>query len=229
VTTRDPNRRMNRASERPSTESARIPTTDSRYEATGGSSSQSTGDVVKEKAGQMASSAQETVSQTADQARQKGMSQIAARKSQAADSLTDVSHAVSQVGSQLRQSNHESLAQYADMATQRVDRLASYMRERDIGEMVDEAQEFARRRPALVLAGAFALGVIGARFLKSSSPRSGARSSGSPYRSRASRYGGADFYGQSSGYSGYPNNGVANQEWRQPPDAMRERESGRLP
>ena len=43
------------------------------------------------------------------------------------------------------------------------------IRNRDVGELVNEVQRFARRQPALFVGSAFAIGVIGARFLKSSS------------------------------------------------------------
>ena len=38
----------------------------------------------------------------------------------------------------------------------------------DVRDMVRDLQEFGRRQPALLLAGSFAVGVVAARFLKSS-------------------------------------------------------------
>jgi hypothetical protein len=139
-------------------------TTGSVYDPTDTHAGQPTADTVKEQA-----------SQATDRAQQQAKSQLATRKNEAAGSLTDVSQAVSQVGSQLRQNEHDTLAQYADMAAQQVDRFASYLREHNVNEVLDEVQGLARRQPALFLAGAFALGVLGARFLKSSSPESGRR------------------------------------------------------
>jgi hypothetical protein len=212
VTTRDPNRSTNRASDI-------SPAGGASYTAASGGAGQSTGDAVKEKASDALGTAQQAISQKAEEAKQKGMSQLAQRKSQAADSLTDVSQAVTQVGTQLRQSNHESLARYADMATEQVDRVASYLRGRDAGEILDEVQDFARRQPALILGGAFVLGVIGARFFKSSAPQSGGR--GAPgYRS--GRYGSADVYSQQYRYD-YPRDGMTTREWRA------ETQSGRIP
>lgn len=195
------------------------PVGDTSFTASRGSAGQSTGDAVKEKASEVVSTAQQTVSEKASQARQKGMSQLAQRKTQAADSLSDVSEAVSQVGGQLRQSNHESLAQYAEMATEQVDRFASYLRQRDVGEMLDQVQDFARRQPAVILGGAFVLGVIGARFFKSSAPQPSGR--GRPIY-RAGRYGSADVYSHQYRHD-YPRDDMTTQEWRA------ETQSGRIP
>jgi hypothetical protein len=60
------------------------------------------------------------------------------------------------------------VAQVAEQAAERVERVSGYLREKDIDQLVREAEDFARRQPALFLGGAFALGVLGARFLKSS-------------------------------------------------------------
>lgn len=54
------------------------------------------------------------------------------------------------------------------------------MRERDANELIGEAENLARSRPAVFLGGAFVLGVAAARFLKSSSSgQTGASGGGS--------------------------------------------------
>jgi hypothetical protein len=197
----------------PSSSGAGVGTTDT-------SASQSTGDKVKEKASQVTDQAQQAVSQATDRAQQQAKSQIATRKDQAAGNLTDVSQAVSQVGSQLRQNDHDTLAQYADMAAQQVNRAASYLRERNVNEILDEVQGAARRQPALFLAGAFVLGVLGARFLKSSSPQSGSRYNTSGYyrQGGASQYRGTGAYTRDYDYGRY---GTTNRDWRGGPGAVR--------
>jgi hypothetical protein len=178
---------------------------------------QSTGDTVKQKAGQVANQAQQVVSQATDQAQQQAKSQMATRKDQAVGSLSDVSQAVSQVSTQLRQNDHETLAQYADMAAQQVNRAASYLRERNINELLDDVQGMARRQPAVFIVGALALGVLGARFLKSSSPQSGSRSRSSGYRQgySSSGYGPTGSYDPTGGY------GAPTRDWREVPDNLR--------
>src|SRR5690606_33979901 len=49
-----------------------------------------------------------------------------------------------------------------------VDSLASFLDNQDVAELVDNAEDLARRQPAVFVGGAFALGVLGGRFLRSS-------------------------------------------------------------
>jgi len=129
--------------------------------------------------------AQARVGEVADQVKQQGTTQLNSQKERAAEQLTGVSQALRQTGQQLRYENPEGpVAQYAEKAAEQVERLSSYLQQHEIGDMVGDIERFARRQPALFLSGAFALGVIAARFIKSSSS--------------------ADRQGQYSGYSGYP-------------------------
>jgi len=49
-----------------------------------------------------------------------------------------------------------------------VENWADYVQQTDVRQMADRVESFARREPAIFLGGAFALGLLGARFLKSS-------------------------------------------------------------
>jgi hypothetical protein len=49
-----------------------------------------------------------------------------------------------------------------------------------VGELIGDVEQFARRSPALFLGGAFALGVLAARFVKSSSAAANPRPQGYP-------------------------------------------------
>jgi hypothetical protein len=59
-------------------------------------------------------------------------------------------------------------AQYVNKAADQIDRVAQYVRTANLDDMRQSVESFARREPLLFLGGAFALGMIGARFLKSS-------------------------------------------------------------
>ena len=61
-----------------------------------------------------------------------------------------------------------SYAPYADQAANQVQRLAKYLHTHEVNQIVDEAEDWARRDPMLALGGAFVLGLLAARFLKSS-------------------------------------------------------------
>jgi hypothetical protein len=64
------------------------------------------------------------------------------------------------------------------MAGDQMRRFADEIRQRGVGEMLDDVHAFARRRPALFIGGAFLVGIGIARFLKSSADRSAMRAYG---------------------------------------------------
>jgi hypothetical protein len=70
------------------------------------------------------------------------------------------------------------MAEYAEKASDQVERFSGYLRETDVDEIIDEVRGVARRRPALFLGGAAALGFLATRFLKSSSQRAGSAGDG---------------------------------------------------
>ncbi len=70
-----------------------------------------------------------------------------------------------------RTTRTSSYAQYADRAADQIQRVSGYLGGRDISQIADEAEDWARREPVLALGGAFVLGVLAARFIKSSRPQ----------------------------------------------------------
>jgi len=82
------------------------------------------------------------------------------------------------VSRQLHDSQQDTIANVTDMAADRVRQLSDYLRRHEVEDLMDDVEDFARRQPALVLGGAFALGVLTARFLKSSGSSSGRTSRG---------------------------------------------------
>lgn len=106
-----------------------------------------------------------------DKVRQGATSQLSTQKNRATDSIGTVARAVKQASQQLRTQQHDAIANYIDQAASQLERFSTRIRDKDVGELVRDAQQFARRRPALFIGSAFAIGVIGARFLKSSRER----------------------------------------------------------
>lgn len=129
-------------------------------------------DRAKEQAGQVMDEAKHKASDMAHQAQQKVQHQLDAQKNQATDQIGHVQQALRQTSDNLRQQNQDMLAGYMDSAAQQVERLNRYLSERSVGELMGEAERFARREPALFMGGALLLGLFGARFFKSSSPES---------------------------------------------------------
>jgi hypothetical protein len=90
-----------------------------------------------------------------------------AQKHRAADSLSGVAQTLRRSTQQL-EGEQQNFGRYINQAADRVDDLAHYLHDRELEDIVHQVESFARRQPVAFLGGAFALGVLGARFLKSS-------------------------------------------------------------
>jgi hypothetical protein len=125
-----------------------------------------------------------------DRVKESAASQLGAQKDRATDGLGSVAQAVRQSTQQLRDQRHETIAQYVEQAADQLERFATRLKERNVGDLAREAQELARRRPALFIGSAFALGLLGARFLKSSNDNGYSRNTqtiGSAYTAGGAR------------------------------------------
>jgi ElaB/YqjD/DUF883 family membrane-anchored ribosome-binding protein len=65
----------------------------------------------------------------------------------------------------LEHENNAAAARYAGRVAAQIDRFSTVVREREIGEMVASTEDFARRQPALFIAGAVAAGFVIGRLL----------------------------------------------------------------
>lgn len=120
-----------------------------------------------------------------DRVRDRAGAQLSSQKDRATDGLGSVAEAVRQSSHHLRDSQHDTIAQYVEKAADQLDRFSTEIRNRDVGELANEVQRFARRQPALFVGSAFAIGILGARFLKSSADHSGNGPGLSGYGGRA--------------------------------------------
>ena len=155
-----------------------------RSEAGRGAESGRTTGQDQEQSGGVVEQAKDKAQELASQAQQKAGEQVqsglARGKSRAAETLGGVAQSLRLSSQHLREQNQEGTGRYVEKAAQQVERLSSYLQNKDVGEVIDEVEDFARRQPALFLGGAFALGLLGARFLKSSR-RGQAETAGSEY------------------------------------------------
>jgi hypothetical protein len=123
---------------------------------------------VKETGGKAASQAIDTV-------KQKATTKIEDQKATLAQGLGSVADTIRQVGENLRGTAGESevastAAKYGDSLATQVEQFSNYLDKHNVSDLLREVERFARRNPAYFIGGAFALGLLGARFLKSSSP-----------------------------------------------------------
>lgn len=110
--------------------------------------------------------------------REQATSQLNTQKNKATDGLGTVASAVRKTTDQLRSENHDTVARYAEQAADQIERLSDRIRGKDVGELLNDAQRLARQRPGLFVGGAFAVGLLGARFMKSSAESQDDYSSG---------------------------------------------------
>jgi hypothetical protein len=125
--------------------------------------------------------------------REQTNARLSSQKNRALDSVGGVTQAVRQTTQTLRDQRHDTVARYVEQAADQIDRVTRNLKNKDVGELVEDAQRLARRQPALFVGSAFAIGLLGARFLKSSAP----------YRSDEYGYGGYGRYTDEEGRGRY--------------------------
>jgi len=147
-------------------------------------------------------SAGESQQSLADQLRQQASSRLAGQKDRAVQGLTSLADAVRQTGQQLREKDQTGIATYLESAADQAARFSQRLGNKDLGEIVEDVQRFAHRQPALFLGVSFGIGLLGARFLKSS--RSGDGGSSHPNPAWRRSYPMASSAATGAGYSGNP-------------------------
>jgi hypothetical protein len=108
-----------------------------------------------------------------NQVQQKAGSQFAEQKDTAASDLTHVVQAVRRFGESLAGEQGSGpiaryAAEYGNKAAESLERFSTYIREQEPKQLLNDVQNFGRRRPALFIGGALLLGFAGARLIKSS-------------------------------------------------------------
>lgn len=111
---------------------------------------------VKEKAQRLAGQAKQEVGEQLKSGFQSG-------KEQASNAIGGVARALLQAGEQ----DQGAATQYIRRAGEQMQHFGDYLRNTDLNNLVARTEGLARRQPALFLGGAFMLGIISARFIKS--------------------------------------------------------------
>jgi ElaB/YqjD/DUF883 family membrane-anchored ribosome-binding protein len=104
------------------------------------------------------------------QVRNKATSQLNQQKERATEGLGNVAQAVRSSTERLREQQYDTVAQFVERAADQIERFSTHLRDRDINELVGEAQRFARQQPAVFIGSSFAAGLLAARFIKASRP-----------------------------------------------------------
>jgi hypothetical protein len=135
-------------------------------EATIGSAQGASG--AKDEVKTLLQDAKQETSRLADAARERVAETASSKKEAAAETIGTVAGVLRDAGQRLQEET--SLGRYAEDAARQAERLAHYLRRKDLGGMVRDAETFARRHPETFLGVAFVGGMLAARFLKSSPP-----------------------------------------------------------
>jgi len=137
----------------------------------------------------------EQTQQAAQQAVTGAQSAIDSQKDKGAQTLTQTADALRKTSQDLQQNNIPVAGQAIDMAASKLEDTAGYLRSHSVVQLIDDAEQYARNNGMIVMGGAFVLGLLAARFLKSSPPNQQGGSSsyqGRPYGGyNAGRYGGS--------------------------------------
>ena len=116
-------------------------------------------------------------------ASEKAASKIDEQKTNLAQGISSVAGTIRQLGDNLQtpetpNSVADAASKYSNSVADKVEQLSDYFEKKDLREVLRDLEDFAHRQPAIFLGGAFALGILAARFLKSSSQSGGGQNRG---------------------------------------------------
>jgi hypothetical protein len=97
--------------------------------------------------------------------------ELTSQRDRGIDALGSVAQAVRSTTNTLREEKHDTIAGYAEQAAGQIERWSQRLREKDIDELIGDMHRLARRQPAVFIGSAFGIGLLAARFLKSSRPQ----------------------------------------------------------
>ena len=94
--------------------------------------------------------------------------QLTTQKDRGTSALDSFAQAVRSTTGKLRDDQHDTIASSLEQVATQIENWSQRLRDKDVGELLTDVQRLARRQPGVFIGSAFALGVVGARFLKSS-------------------------------------------------------------
>jgi hypothetical protein len=122
---------------------------------------------LKDQAKDLASQAKEETTKVAGQAKDQVQGMVTQQKEKIVGQLGSLAGALREAGGKLDEKDG-GMGRYAGRAAEQVDRVSNYLRDREIGDVIRDAETFARRRPDVFLGGTFLAGLLLARFFKAS-------------------------------------------------------------
>ncbi len=124
-------------------------------------------DFVREQVGPLVDAMRERVGPIAAQVKEQASTMTQQQMTSAAEGLDSAAGTINAVGDRLRENNLGELSQYTDLAAEQIEKAAAWLRTTTPEEIAHDIEDFAKKQPAVFVAGALALGLIGVRFLRS--------------------------------------------------------------
>ncbi len=90
-------------------------------------------------------------------------------KGQVMSQVSNVAQAFRKTSEQLREEDQGDLAGYTERIAEQVEKVSGYLEGKGMRGAVSDLETLARRRPGLFVGGALVVGLVAARFLRSSS------------------------------------------------------------
>jgi hypothetical protein len=129
------------------------------------------GDQVKEQVHDKAQVAKDKARGALGQTRGRVSQQVDQRSTEAGERIAGTASDVRSIADELRRQGKDAPANLAEQVAGQADRVGDYLKGASGDRILLDVEDFARRQPMLVAAGALALGFAASRFLKASSGR----------------------------------------------------------
>jgi hypothetical protein len=137
---------------------------------------------IKDQASQLTDNAKDAVSGAGDKLR----SAVEDQKNAGADFVTGIAAAVRRAAGEFDDQVPQA-GDYIRRAADQIDNTSAAIRQRDLGELLQGVQDFARRQPTAFLGATVLAGFVAVRFLKSSKS-SGSGGHAEPYRNENEKH-----------------------------------------
>lgn len=125
------------------------------------------GDTLSKQGGRTVRQAKSTVVDLKREAMERSKSIFEKSKHNAAGKLEATSKAFRQAAQNF-QGENSVVSRYVDGVADKMDEASRYLREKEANQIIQDTEHFIKNQPVLVFSAAFAMGVVVARFLKSS-------------------------------------------------------------
>jgi hypothetical protein len=126
-------------------------------------------DGVKGQVADKAQLVQDKANETAGQAQARLRQQVDERSTQAGEQASSAAEALRMTSDHLREQGKDGPAKATAKVAEHAERVGSYLIGSDADRLLGDAEDFGRRKPAVVAAVGVAVGFAASRFLKASS------------------------------------------------------------